>query len=242
MSLQSITDRIELEIALRKARDTISPVILAEILQEILENAPVMDLSSVALRPFNEGAGEGFALKWRDPANYGTIGEASVDLTFSDVAGNYGAVGYASFAFGYLVEASGYGAIAFGVEVFCKGVSSFISGLNLKEAGYTNSVFGIGHDVTNMNCTVIGQASKVINENVLDFNAFPKKPLFVIGNGSIQNNDFLFTVLSRSDAFRVYYDGTVELSSTTNALIDADTSGKIAVTKEWVEANFAAKV
>jgi ribosomal protein L6P/L9E len=53
--------------------------------------------------------------------------------------------------------------------------------------------------------------------------------------GNINNADIIMGN-KQNDALVVVKDGSVTLPSATNTLIDADTTGKIAVTKEWVTA------
>lgn len=189
-----------------------------------------------AFSNYNEGNGIGYFVT-RDSLNYGPIGDGAVDFSYSNIlSSTAGATGINSFASGIDVTSSNYLSTSFGSLILNNGIGSFDAGFNLKDNGYTNSLFGIGHDVTSMNTTVVGQASNIINEQIVDFNA-TNKPMFVVGNGTIQNADPEddFTVLTRSDAFIAYLNGELIGPSLTNTLINNNVSGKILVNKEWVQ-------
>jgi len=192
---------------------------------------------SSGLLKIDEGNGFGYILTDRNPLVYGNVGMDAVDFSWSDTVGDtFGAVGTSSFAVGNYVRAGNYSSIVFGNDIINNGIGSFDAGINLRDAGYTNSLFGIGHDVTSMNTTVVGQASNIILEGIIDFNS-TNKPLFVVGNGTIANNDSDYNVLTRSDALIVRLNGSIEAPSLTTALINEDVTGKILTTKEWFQAN-----
>lgn len=195
--------------------------------------ATTSDVQDTALVFLNEGNGNGIARPDRDPALFGNIGLDAFDISWSDGT-DYGATGESSFAVGANIKARNYGSISFGYLIDNNGINSFDTGANIKDSGYDNFVTGVGHDVTSMATTVVGQASNIISSGILDWNAYQTKPLFVVGNGTIQNADPDFNVLTRSDAFIVRMNGLATLPSVTNALIDADTTGKAVVTKEYV--------
>ena len=184
----------------------------------------------------DEGNGNGYIVRGRDATFYGNIGLDAIDLSYSaEVSSVNGATGSSAFAMGDHVIASNYLSTSFGYRVDNNGVGSFNSGFKLIDRGYTNFLTGIGHNVTSMNVTVVGQASNIITEQILDFNATATKALFVIGNGTIENGvGGDFNVLTRSDAFIVRMNGLATLPSVTNALISADTTGKAVVTKEYL--------
>jgi len=188
-----------------------------------------------------EKTGTGVFLRGRTAANYGTPGNRSFDVSyaFTPSAGTpYGAIASYSFAMGNRVSSNGYGASSFGYLIDNGGIGSFNSGYNMYDRGYTNFLTGIGHNVTSMNATVVGQAANIISESILDFNTVPTKALFTVGNGTIQNADNTYTVLTRSDAFKVRLNGSVEAPSLTTGLIDADVAGKILITKEYLNSSF----
>jgi len=185
--------------------------------------------------------GTGVFLRGRIAANYGTPGNRSFDVSYAFTPSTgtpYGAIGSYSFAMGNRVSSNGYGASSFGYLIDNGGIGSFNSGYNMYDRGYTNFLTGIGHNVTSMNATVVGQAANIISESILDFNTVPTKALFTVGNGTIQNADNTYTVLTRSDAFKVRLNGSVEAPSLTPDLINADVTGKILITKEYLNSSF----
>lgn len=186
------------------------------------------------LEAVDDGAGIGYRLRGRNPANYGAIGEDAVDFSYSDqISTSNGSTGINSFSSGINVKSSGYLSNSFGYLIDNSGSGSFNGGFNVIDRGYTNSLFGTGHNVTSMNTTVLGQASNIISEQILDYNA-TNKPMLVVGNGTIANNDEFYSVLTRSDAFKVMFNGSVFAPSLTTGLITSDTTGKILITKEYL--------
>lgn len=186
------------------------------------------------LEALNEGSGLGFRLRGKDPSKFGNIGEDAVDFSYSDeLSSTNGSTGINSFSSGINVKSSGYLANSFGYLIDNGGSGSFNGGYNLYNTGYTNSIFGTGHIVNSMNTTVIGQAANIITEQIIDYNS-TNKPMLVVGNGTIANNDEYYNVLTRSDAFKVFFEGQVTAPSLTTALITSDVTGKILITKEYL--------
>jgi len=200
--------------------------------------ATTADVTPSALVFLDEGNGNGIARSDRNPAFFGNIGLDAFDISYADGVDSpttdNGATGEQSFAAGISVRSRNYLSTSFGYLINNNGEGSFDTGYNLKDVGYTNFVTGMGHDVTSANSTVVGQASNIIVSGTDDYNAYPTKPLFIVGNGTIQNADPDFNVLTRSDAFIVRMNGLATLPSVTNTLITADTTGKAVVTKEYV--------
>lgn len=184
----------------------------------------------------DEGNGIGYIIRGRISGDYGIIGDGAIDFSYSDESLNAnGATGTNSFASGINVRATNFLSNAFGYSITNNGIGSFDAGFNLSDEGYTNTLLGTGHEVTSMNTTVVGQASNIILSGTDDYNAYSTKPLFVVGNGTIQNNDDSYTVLTRSDAFMVRQNGVVTLPSITNTLITNESTGKVVVTREYLE-------
>lgn len=200
---------------------------LAEILGNMIRANPV------------RGGNSGIYVRDREVLNYGNIGNGAVDFSYSDQAtGLNGATGDNAFASGINIKASGFGSAAMGFLIDSSATCDFNAGINLFNRGYSSSLFGTGHDIKGMNILVGGQASLTRDLQIADYNDSPElKPLFVIGNGTIQNNDQEYTVLTRSDAFIVSMDGSVVAPSLTPELITADTTGKILISKEYFENN-----
>lgn len=199
--------------------------------QEIL-NKPIIIVPP--LEALNEGAGIGFRIRGRNNIFYGPIGEDAVDFSYSsgESAAN-GSIGTNSFSSGIDVKTPGYLANSFGYLIDNRGSGSFNGGYNLYNTGYTNSIFGTGHVVNSMNTTVIGQAANIVTEQITDYNS-TNKPMLVVGNGTIANNDESYNVLTRSDAFKVMFNGSVLAPSSTISLITSDVTGKILITKEYL--------
>jgi len=169
-------------------------------------------------------------------ANYGDIGIDAVDFSYSDtVSSVFGATGENSFAVGIDNVSSGYNSTTFGLLNINSSIGGFVTGTNNKGNGYLNSIFGAGHDVTGTNITVAGQASNVIVGSVLSNNV-ATDPVFVIGNGTVADNDPDYAVITRSDALIVRKNGVIEAPSLSIAEITAGVD-KTLVTKEWAIAN-----
>ena len=81
------------------------------------------------LESITEGGNQGWRLKFRDPQNYGDIGEGAIDFSKSSQQGSTNG-------------ATGEGSIAYGVNVKAPGFGSFVSGGNSEISGTFNSGFG----------------------------------------------------------------------------------------------------
>lgn len=186
------------------------------------------------LEALDEGQGTGFRIRGRNNTFYGPIGDDAVDFSYSSgVSSTNGSIGTNSFSSGIDIKTPGYLANSFGYLIDNRGSGSFNGGYNLYNTGYTNSIFGTGHVVNSMNTTVIGQAANIITEQITDYNS-TNKPMLVVGNGTITNNDESYNVLTRSDAFKVMFNGSVLAPSLTTGLITSDVTGKILITKEYL--------
>lgn len=186
----------------------------------------------------DQGNGLGIIIRGRDPLNYGSIGLDAFDVSTSEEPSTtFGATGDNSFASGDAVTAHGFASGVIGYLLNNDSQFGFANGVNSITSGYANAVFGMGHDVTSINTFIVGQAANIVLNSVLDINIFPEKQLFIIGNGTIQNNDFNYTVLTRSDAFIVRQSGEVTAPSLSIALIDAEATGRVLITREWFEGN-----
>lgn len=190
------------------------------------------------LERLNEvGSKFGWRLIGRNPLEYGNVGDNAIDFGVNNSNNSTkGAIGDFTFNHGEDNSLTGYGSVGFGALITSSGSDSFSAGINITEAGYTNTIFGIGHSVKTMNCTVIGQAANVINQQISDFNFTKNKELFVVGNGTIANLDPDFTVLTRSNALVVKMDGEITAPSTTSRI----TAGppRHLVTKEWIQSSY----
>ena len=81
------------------------------------------------LENITEGGKQGWRLKFRDPQNYGDIGEGAIDFSKSTQPSSTNG-------------ATGEGSIAYGVDVKAPGFGSFVSGGNSEISGTFNSGFG----------------------------------------------------------------------------------------------------
>lgn len=199
----------------------------------------ILNKPTILTPPFqsiNEGNGQGYIIRERNPAFFGNIGEDAIDFSYSNgISSVNGATGSSAFTMGIDVIAGNYLSTSFGYMVNNVGKGSFNTGFRLKDSGYTNFLTGIGHDVTSMNTTVVGQASNIIISGIDDFNTYLTKSLFVVGNGTVENGEETnYNVLTRSDAFIVKMNGVATLPSITNELITAEPTGKAVVTKEYL--------
>ena len=137
-----------------------------------------------------------------------------------------------SVAIGYENNVSGYAATAFGYRntvtdhySFSTGASNSIInrfsatiGYGLVSKGYTNIAVGS----PNTDYTAVGGTND------------PTSRMFIVGNGNIGSGSPA-SVSTRSDAFIVYKGGEVVAPSLTTSSIDTETTGKVLVTKEWVD-------
>lgn len=215
-----------------------SPTVITNLLFPAKAIAGDYTLATQEEIPFelvDEGNGVGIRKRGVNPAKYGNIGLDAFDLSYSSgISSTRGATGTSSTAFGEDIISSGYGANSFGYAVNNSSIYSMSAGANIQTGGYMTNVFGVGHQVTGLATFIVGQAAEIINDNLLDWNAFPQKIVFAVGNGTIQNNDQEYTVLTRSNALQVRMNGLVEAPTATIAEIDADATGKALTTKEYV--------
>ncbi|NDP26468.1 MAG: hypothetical protein GZ087_03435 [Flavobacterium sp.] len=167
--------------------------------------------SDISFLNIDEGNGIGFA-PTRTAANYGNIGEGSLDLILSLApSSTLGTTGSQSIGFGDENIVNGYSSIGGGI--FNNYQADYSAGFGLSNTTGAGSqglfVSGNRQNVTGLNITVVGQAANVINSTTLDWNV--NKPLFVVGNGTITNADSNNTVLTRSNAFEVKQDGNAKV-------------------------------
>jgi hypothetical protein len=197
----------------------------------------VAGTDDIAIVPLNEGNGIGYVIGGRNAANYGNIGLKAFDISnYDNTSSIYGATGTLAFAGGDTVKSSGFASFSFGLKIINEANGGTSFGWNSSNRGWTNSIFGIGHDIKSMNATVVGQASEIVDIQIVDWNASPSsKPMFIVGNGTIANADSNYTVLSRSNAFKVMMDGSVLAPSLTISLINSESTGKVVTTKEYVD-------
>ena len=108
------------------------------------------NLVGSGLEQLDEGNGNGWRLIGADPANYGNLGENSIDLSISDIPStSYGATGLNSTASGYATTASGQystamgaGSLASGQYSTAMGEGSHATGLHAVAMGWISQATG----------------------------------------------------------------------------------------------------
>jgi len=154
-----------------------------------------------------------------------TIGAAN---EVSGFLGN-GAIG----AFNKVIE--GYTSWAIGayneIESSIGNGFNFTAGMNNRVSDIATHAIGTALISKTFNTIALGVANTDYTEEGSD------RPLLVVGNGTITTPSGAWEAITRSDAFRIRFDGRVEAPSQTIAQINADTTGKILATKEWIQAS-----
>lgn len=165
-------------------------------------------------------------------SNYGI----SWGATISDVATS--GYNYYHFNFGANLTSKGFSAFNFGYNnlnegiltgganyssVFGRNNNSYSTvGITAGAALYSDAVGVATFGQANTNYTGTGGSSNL-----------GTSPIFVVGNGTVDGN---FNAITRSDAFKILFNGIATFPSLSTAEIDGEASGKVAVTKEWVQA------
>ena len=110
---------------------------------------------------------------------------------------------------------------------------------NNSYAGKGSFLIGAGLLHGGAHCTVVGAANVDITNTVAD-QFFPPdndllNPAFIVGTGDVDRTIDTAPVLTRRNGFVVLRNGVVTAPEETTALIDAEVTGRVLVTKEWVE-------
>jgi hypothetical protein len=211
--------------------------------------------SDVPLVAVDEGNGVGYRNRTIDTSHVGNIGSNSIDFgaygTVSSTAGptgenNFTAIGtntipgVANAAFGSLINiTSAYN--------FSTGYWNYIGG-NTTNNGYhfsagrgNNIGGGLGNMLlgtalsqnTGVGVVVLGTANAEVTATA---NFSNSNPVLIVGNGTHStsaNTDWNSTAV-RKNLLVGYRSGFIVAPSLTKTLIDADTTGRVLVTKEWV--------
>lgn len=213
----------------------------------------------------DEGSGIGLRIIGRNPDNHGVIGDGAIDGTFSDIAGDFGATGPLSIAFGQRTTASGYYSFVHGFNNQASGVFTTVFGYDNSSngyasfmQGYSNTEVGQGFSFTggqnNNNGTSAGFMSGVdlistagvgtailgtANQEVIGFNngTAETQPMIIIGCGTHTTpSGSPWTAVKRENLLVGLRNGEFTLPITTISTIDAEATGRQVVTREWVEA------
>ena len=180
----------------------------------------------------DEGSGIGVYLRYRDPLNYGAIGEGAFDISWSGATSSTaGATGTNAFAAGYDVIASGGAASAFGDLTVAAGELGFVTGRGGTESGYANFLAGGYNIITDgAYATIVGQFATSVTNNISNVND-GGNTMFAVGNGTATGEGL---PSSRSTAFQVYQSGLLIAPSLSVEEISAESTGKVLITKEYL--------
>lgn len=208
--------------------------------------------------------GDGIVINNSIATGKGTPGFYSLDISnsgaeYAGVAGPFGALGQQAFASGYNVRAAGYGSFVFGEVSVATGNYAGIVGYKNSNGGYSSFINGTFNTIA----TGADYSSAFGNSNVCNgdgqflaglANLLPSGApnngfaaigianqaktgaIFTVGNGSITGQpDGSIVVNTRANALEVYTSGLAVLPQTTNDKIIGESTGKCAVTREYVD-------
>lgn len=213
---------------------------------------------AAGLEALDEGNGIGWRLLGRDALSFGNIGLNAVDMSYSTGASSSrGATGTRSLAMGRNATASGEDSIAFGFDsiasgdfstafVSCtaSGLTSFAQGSGCLASGSRAIAMGFEATATTSQSVAIGQSvtASAFGAVALGQGNFASTPgelsagawgtsggvrAFNIGVGV---ND-----ATRLDGLTLTTAGVLTIPQLTIALIDAESTGRVAVTREYLE-------
>ena len=172
-------------------------------------------VSGQGLEILSEGGNTGRRLIGSDPADFGDIGDEAIDLSISTSGSSTkGATGNFSFASNLNTTASGAGASSMGNSSIASGNASMAFGNNLFARSANETVVG-------------GYNTDYIPISTNSWSATDKA--FVVGTG--------VGGAQRRDGLTVFKNNVVTAPELTTALIDAEATGRVLITKEWFTAN-----
>ena len=115
---------------------------------------------STGLEAIDEGNGIGWRLVGQDPANYGEIGERSVDFSYSSKPSDLnGATGENSFAIGNGAKASGSSSFTMGFGAAASGDYSTAMGYGTTASGDNSTAMGYGTTASGDYSTAMGKGN-----------------------------------------------------------------------------------
>tara|TARA_R110000772_G_scaffold62137_1_gene139621 strand:+ start:24431 stop:26254 length:1824 start_codon:yes stop_codon:yes gene_type:complete len=169
------------------------------------------------LESITEGANTGWRLIGKDPTKYADIGNLAVDFSIQlGLAGAvYGASGYGSLAAGNSIIASNSYSVGFGHVATSSGYASLASGHFLSALSYAETA--VGH----FNTIYVPASTTAWNTADRSFG------VGIGANGG-----------ARADGLLVLKSGEVTAPSLTTAIIDADTTGRVLMTKEGIKPKY----
>jgi hypothetical protein len=212
--------------------------------------------NGISLLKTTENLKTGLRLLGQNELNHGDIGTSAIDLTYSNILGNYGATGEFSFSTGFQTTASGdysnakgYNTTASGYYTTAEGYSTIASDESSHAEGTTTVANGIGAHAEGGFTTAINDYSHVEGyvSNALGFashaegysttaqnEASHAEGRFNIGTATdtIHETGIGTNNSNRLNAFEIYTDGRLTAPELTTALINTSRS---LVTKEYVD-------
>lgn len=223
-------------------------------------NTPTI-VNPTGLEAIDEGNGIGWRLIGRDSLFYGNIGLNSIDFSSPPAGSGNGATGNNTFV-GTAIYSTASGNNSFigtGTNNIASGGDNFVgSGSNNDAIGFRSVILGGTGNIANGGSSSIlggtnniadGAYSAAIGGRFLEAESYSEIALGTANTTYTPVNPFGFEVLdrilvvgngasnvSRSDAMIILKNGQVTFPSLTTALIDAEATGKVATTREWIEA------
>jgi len=146
---------------------------------------------------------------------------------------------YGNMAFGaYNTVTDGYNFVTMGYTNTANMKTTVGHGMSVgafnDSSEYWNNAFGFRIIAKTKGITAVGVANTDYPEGVLDAD----RPSFVVGIGDASSvaGAGYGNVAFRKDGFIVRFDGTVQAPELTNAIIGAESTGKVIITREYLEA------
>lgn len=173
------------------------------------------------MNKFQSSSGEGFIAGGANQIN---------DFAFGITLGGFNSI----------LGGNGYGDVALGTynTITATDGNSFLFAVgtnNIVNTQQGGGALGLALNVKSAGQVAVGQANVpwAGGETAND------RPIFTVGIGSYFTPNGRWGANVTKDGFNVYKDGRVLANSLTTALIGADVSGKILITKEYADANYS---
>jgi hypothetical protein len=180
------------------------------------------------------------------------VGSNNIVSSTSAGSGNFGA----HFAIGGVNNVQGYyNNMAFGAyNTITEGYSCMLVGFkntaNLTGVAGQGFAAGLSNDLTGYWSSAIGAglvnkwrgsvSVGIGNVDSAEVVTATDRPIFIVGNGTVSSSsDASYgNTLTRSDAFRVLFNGTITAPSLSTAEIDGEATGKVLTTREWAQIGY----
>lgn len=182
----------------------------------------------------NEGSGDGFVIRGSNRAQASNVGFNALDFGTAYLDNTQGASGYQSFTLGEDNKATGFTSVAFGYAVHTLDHYGFSSGAINTIYNRFSGAIGTGLITRDYGMVAVGQSN--IDHAVTSGFNHADSIRFTVGVGDISSG-VPVSIGTRRDGFIVYHDGRLLAPELTVAKIDAEATGRVLVTREWVEAN-----